>query len=47
MIKCLHGINEQYRVDQANLIRNIHDLLPFINIIAIRRNKEKQDEFIF
>ena len=30
MIKCLQGINEKYRVDQANLIRNINDLLPFI-----------------
>ena len=42
MIKCLQGINDKYRVDQANLIRNINDLLPFIILSPfeeIRKNK--------
>ena len=30
MNKYLQGIHEEYRVDQANLIRNINNLLPFI-----------------
>ena len=46
MIKCLQGINEQYRVDQANLIRNIHDLLPFIILSPFEEiRKSKMDLF--
>ena len=44
MNKYLQGIHEEYRVDQANLIRNINNLLPFIVLSPfeeLRNSKSK------
>ena len=44
MNKYLQYINEEYRVDQANLIRNINDHLPFIVLSPyeeVRKSKRK------
>ena len=46
MKKYLQGINEEYRVDQTNLIRNINDNLPFILLSPFEKiRKSKIDVF--
>ena len=46
MDKYLQCIYEEYRVDQANLIRNINDHLPFIVLSPFEKlRKSKLDLF--
>ena len=46
MNKYLQGIHEEYRVDQANLIRNMNDHLPFIVLSQFEElRKSKLDLF--
>ena len=45
--KNLQGIYEEYRVDQANLIRNINNHLPFILLSPFEGLRESKHKLFF
>ena len=45
--KYLQGVNDKYEVDQANLIRNIKDLLPYILLSPFSELRESKGKLLY